>query len=229
MLEFLYSIYMIFLYIGIFVALFLGFWIFNPNRKLTIIRRLTGKNLGYLEIILPNKAKYKVNVDFNKSRIKVGTRSWLMEKGKIYRLLGDGTKGTEKAIDPTRLSFDGGLPVLHVDLNDLRPLRLESDAPTGVNSDPAEIEAAIETEVLAATLEARKMAKDEIMKKINIAILVGVICIAMTGFCIVQIMGVQSNVNQGFAFFNSTLTPLKDQVYEIHQTVVNRPLIVGGI
>lgn len=228
MLDFLYSAYMIFMYLGILLAAFFGFFIFNPNRKLGLIRRLTRKNIGYLEIILPNKAKYKVNVDFNKSRIKVGNRSWLIEKGKIYRLLGDGSTDTAKPIDPTRLSFDGGLPTLHVDLNDLRPLKFEGDAPAGVNSDPAEIEAAIETEVLAATLEARKMAKDEIMKKVNMAIVIGIIGIAISAFCIVQIMGVQGGVNQGFAFFNSTFSPMQTELHDIHETIVNKPILMSG-
>jgi len=129
------AIMSIVLIVGAFLFLPLGAvfgWLFlDPIMRCKILRKMTRgrKNYGIVMFVgKANKIVMKIK-NFDEDLIWIGTKCWVLAKGKIKEISEDGNTINEgKEIDPEKIvSLSETIPVMFIDLTSMEPLSFISE------------------------------------------------------------------------------------------------------
>ena len=184
-----------------------GYFLFNPFRKVQLMRRVLRKNYGIIHFkygkdLLPIVKNLEGDV------IKAFKGIWIIEQGKIYHQVDSEKSGVrfdhpsddidkakitnfrklkikgrsytvEKAPIELRqadINFKQGVPVLFLDVNDLKPLKFEGDAiDEDMSRNPEQVEATMAKEIAAAEAEAIKLNKEKMVKYMKYALIASIL------------------------------------------------------
>jgi len=157
------------------VAVMFSYFWFNTYRRIGLLRRFSSRNWGILMFRSHGRSIFPVVVDFDKDVLHMNDGIWILDKGKIYRQVGD-EKSYRGEFDPKKASFNQGCPIMYVDLHDVIPLGLESEEDTpAVARNPLQIEATLRKERAAIEAEAIHMKEKEFKRIINLVYVVMII------------------------------------------------------
>lgn len=95
--------------------------IFSSNIRIKILRALTKKNIGYVKFITSRKIIKPVIANLDKDIIRFGEGIYIVNKKFIKRESPDDTYAYYP-IDPERVKYEEGIPVIYFDIDDIMPL-----------------------------------------------------------------------------------------------------------
>lgn len=192
--EIMLLMYM-FMGIGAFIGIFIGFIKFNTYRWITMKRRMTGKNYGIVYFKTHGKSLYPIVKDFDNDVIETRGGKWVIQKDKIYLVTGDPKmnnteknkdksspiKKTEIQINEEDIKILNGVPVIYLDLNDMIPLKFSNDPEIeGYSRVPQHIEAVLSKEIAAAEAESLYSQKNKLTLLIALVLIVAIIGVALS-------------------------------------------------
>jgi len=164
---------------------FIGWMRFNTFRWVGFKRRFSARNWGIIYFKSRGKSIFPIIADFDKDTIKIGDNIWILDKGKIYRQ-GESPKKA-KEIQPSQIEFISGCPITFFNIDDMLPLRFESEEGAEGARNPHQVEATLAKEIAAAEAEALHMTKTKMQMLIIIAIICAIIGIGISAYGIIQI------------------------------------------
>jgi len=192
--------FLIFLPLGIFV----GWLVLDPYQRAKVLRFLTKRNYGIVNIVSRGKEIKSIIKNFDEDVIKIGEAVWVIEPNKIYRL---DKSDNVVVIDPKTIHYIGGVPTLFISLDNARPLSFFEE--------PSKIK----PEELGATLSGwvyNQMAKALFFKRTMEIIFIGLIILIII------------SIYFGYNAYNE-IQQLKEMVKNLPtQTITNATLEIKG-
>ena len=203
-------VYMIVIMAVMFVTM-LGYFKFNTYRWIGMKRRFSNKNLGIIMFRGHGRSVFPIVVNFDIDLFRLNGAVYIIEKSKIYRQVGD-ERSYKSEIDPKKMTFNQGCPIIFLDLNDIVPLGLENEENSAkIARSPQDIEAVLSKERAAMEAEALHNKSQDFKKIITllyVTILISVIAMAAAAFCAVQIGQLGTLVSGD----SNTLAVIKDLI-----------------
>lgn len=183
-----------FLVLGLFMATAfvgaIGFFYFNPYRRIKLMRALLKKNYGIVRLRINESTYVPLIKNLNQDMLKIGNGHYVIQNGRIYRQAVDESTGKTELSEEqiAKFSFEEGVPTMFLDKNDLRPLRFENEPmeTEGVRN-PFQIEATLQKEIAAAEAEALKMVKSKVERLVMISMIATVLVLGITLYTLFNI------------------------------------------
>jgi hypothetical protein len=225
MVEFSPLLAIIVMAMGIFPAVILTYLMASPFKRCTIMRRL-GKNMGIIYIKTAGGYLIPIIKNFDKDIIKHHSKSWVFDKGKVYRQIIEesGTKSEEINLSKY-LTTRSGIPCMFCDPDDMLPQEILSEPhQKGISRKPEQLNAVLNKERSIFKMEVLRMVGETLKLLMIIAIIVGVINIAVS----VIGMTASGGSNKILYQINGTVNSLDQRLTAIEQTAFNIASGGGG-
>jgi hypothetical protein len=148
---------------GFMMVICFCYFYFNTYRWIGLKRRFSKRNWGIIRFRAHGKNEFPMVVDFDKDTVNFYEGIYILERGKIYRQIGD-EKHYKGEIDIKKASFNQGCPIINFDLNDMVSLSLERApidpsvprSPQQIESTLRKVRSALEAETHHATQKEMK-------------------------------------------------------------------------
>lgn len=164
---------LIFIPIGILIGA-----IFSSNTRIKLLRSITKKNIGYVKFITSKKIIKPVIANLDRDIIRFGEGIYIINKKFIKRESPDESY-SYYPIDPERVKYEEGIPVIHFDIDDIMPL--DFDYPDKEEQDkfriPSQVSATLNKEI--AVEKAKVMNAFASRQNIFMIIVIGALLISL--------------------------------------------------
>jgi hypothetical protein len=197
-----------YLLIGIVFAFAICYFYFSTYRWVALKRKFTNRNYGIIRFRTHGRNEFPIVVDFDKDSLNFFGGIYIIEKGKIYRQLGE-EKQYKGEIDVKKAVFSQGCPVIHFDLNDMYSLDLTHEKmPPSIPRNPQQMESTLRK--IRAGLEADTVHSklQEFKKVINLQYVTLIIALAAVGLSVYLLMQV-NQIGGMTATLGATLDAVK--------------------
>ncbi len=179
------------------IGLILGAMFFDISMRVKVMRALTKKNLGIINIVSENQI-FKTIRNFDDSTIELNKNLYFLKKGRIYN---DKDEVISELKDEY-IKFIGGIPTIFFDLKNLLPMKLYEDK---IEVTPEELSAPIKAWVITKEAELLKWKR---ATQISIIVLLMVMAVSIY-----------------YSFDTNSI--LKDKVLPIINQISNSPNVVS--
>lgn len=117
------------------IFLVLGYFIFNPYQYTALLRILTKRNYGIVNIIARDGKHIQWYIkDFNNSYFKIGENVFILNRDSIYIDKGEGKEKDIQEIDEHKIKFRGGIPTINFTYDNFAPLDYFENKGEGMKS-----------------------------------------------------------------------------------------------
>lgn len=179
------------------IGLLLGAMMFDITMRIKVLRTITKKNLGIVNIVSGNQV-FRIIKDFNNDMIELNKNLYYLKKDKIYN---DKDEVLAELKDEN-IKFIGGIPSIYFDLKNLLPVKFYEDK---IEVTPEELSAPIKAWIITKEAELLRWKR---ATQISLIVLIAVVGIAIY-----------------FSYQNNGL--LQDQVIPMLKQIVSTPSVVS--
>lgn len=152
--------------------------IFSSNIRIKMLRALTKKNIGFVKFITSRKIIKPVIANLDRDIIRFGEGIYIVNKKFIKRESPDDTY-SYYPIDPERVKYEEGIPVIYFDIDDIMPL--DFNYPNAEEQDkfriPSQVSATLNKEI--AVEKAKVMNAFASRQNIFMIIVIGALLISL--------------------------------------------------